>query len=105
LVDRAKKTDMPRNGTNFEQKAQWMRERQSAPSASLSVASTFAERHYTVAEAAAFLNFSSDVVRKIFQDEPGVFVLGQSAAYKRRYTTLRIPASVLERVYRRMTNV
>ena len=70
---------MSRNGTNFEQKAQWMRERQSASPASLSVTPSFAQRHYTVTEAAEFLNLSSDVARKIFQNEPGVFVLGQSA--------------------------
>src|SRR5262245_45360027 len=99
---------MARNGISFEQKAEWMRERQSAPapSASLSVASNFAERHYTVAEVAALWNLSSDAVRKLFQDEPGVLILGgRSAAHKRRYTTLRIPESVLQRVHRRLTKV
>jgi hypothetical protein len=52
------------------------------------------------------LNLSQDYVRKLFQNEAGVLVLGdQSSKYKRRYTTLRIPESVLRRVVRRMSNV
>lgn len=58
-------------------------------------------RHYTVAEIAAMWNLSKDTVRRIFQNEPGVLVLGgRSQGHKRCYTTLRIPQSVLERVYR-----
>lgn len=63
--------------------------------------SVFAERHYTVAEIAAMWNLSKDAVRRMFQNEPGVLVLGgRSKGRKRRYTTLRIPQSVLERVHR-----
>jgi putative DNA primase/helicase len=55
---------------------------------------------------AALWSRSSEAVRKLFQDEPGVLVLGgQGSPHKRRYTTLRIPASVLQRVHRRMTNI
>jgi len=58
------------------------------------------ERHYTVAEIAAMWSLSKDAVRRIFQNEPGVLVLGgHSRARKRRYTMLRIPQSVLERVH------
>jgi hypothetical protein len=97
---------MTRFNISLEQKAAWMRERQSAQSASGSAPLSFAERHYAVAEIAALWNLSSDAVRKLFQDEPGVLVLGgQGAAHKRRYTTLRIPESVLQRVHRRMTKV
>ena len=92
--------------TSFDEKAAWMRERQSAHSAPVSAALSFAERHYLVAEIAALWNLSSDAVRKLFQDEPGILVLGdQGSPHKRRYTTLRIPESVLQRVYRRMTKV
>jgi hypothetical protein len=60
----------------------------------------FAERHYTVAEIAAMWNLSKDAVRRIFQNEPGVLVLGShSSARKRRYTTLRVPQSTMERVH------
>jgi len=93
--------------SSLEEKAQWVRERH-APPASLPAVGppSFAEPHYAVAEIAEIWNLSSDAVRKLFQDEPGVLVLGGSAApRKRRYTTLRIPESVLQRVHRRMTNV
>ena len=61
------------------------------------------EPHYTVAEISEKLNLSKDAVRSLFQNEPGVFVLGDiiTTRRKRRYTTLRIPESVVERVYRR----
>jgi len=46
-------------------------------------------------------NISADAVRRLFQNEPGVLIFGdQSKSYKRRYTTLRIPESVLARVHR-----
>jgi hypothetical protein len=67
----------------------------------------FAVRHFTVAEIAAMWNLSPDYVRRIFEKEPGVLVLGdaKSARYKRRYRTLRIPEFVLARVHRRLTLV
>jgi len=59
------------------------------------------ERHFSVAEVAAMWNLSKDAVRRMFQEEPGVLVLGgRSSSRKRRYVTLRIPLSVLERVHR-----
>lgn len=46
---------------------------------------------------------SPDAIRRLFRKEPGVFALrdGAPRASKRRYVTLRIPQSVLERVHRR----
>jgi hypothetical protein len=97
---------MARNSITFEQKAAWMRERQSPPSFAGPAPSPFAEKHYAVAEIAALWSLSSDAVRKLFEDESGVLVLGgQGSPHKRRYTTLRVPESVLQRVHRRMTNV
>jgi len=59
------------------------------------------ERHFSVAEIALIWNLGKDSVRRIFQNEPGVLVLGaRSSGRKRRYGTLRIPQSVLERVHR-----
>lgn len=60
-----------------------------------------AERHYTVEETAEMWNLSTDAVRKIFRNVPGVLVLGANNPKrgKRRYETLRIPQSVLERVH------
>lgn len=64
----------------------------------------FAERHYSIAEIARLWNFSEKSVRRIFEDEPDVIVLGdlKSTGRKRRYVTLRIPERVAARVYRRM---
>jgi hypothetical protein len=65
------------------------------------------ERHYSPAEIAELWNLSVDCVRKIFESEPGVLVIGkpQTQRGKRNYTTLRIPQSVLDRVHRRLRKV
>jgi hypothetical protein len=67
----------------------------------------FAVRHYSVAEIAAMWNLSDEAVRGIFQNEPGCLVLGdpKPRGRKRRYTTLRIPEFVVERVHRRLSKV
>ncbi len=63
----------------------------------------FQERHYTVAEIAKLWNLSRDVVRKLFENEPGVLVIGNNGSRsKRGYHTLRIRESVAERVHRRL---
>lgn len=65
----------------------------------------FQERHYAVAEIAEIWNLSRDVVRKIFESEPGVLVIGNDGSRsKRGYHTLRIPESVMERVHRKFSN-
>ena len=89
---------------SVEQKSAWLRDANggtSQPDTEL-----LSPRYYSAREIAELLNLSQDSVRKLFQDEPGVLVLGdQSSKYKRRYTTLRVPDSVLRRVLRRMSNV
>ena len=65
----------------------------------------FEERHFAVGELAELWSLSPDVVRKLFEREPGVLVLGDNGSRsKRRITTLRIPQSVVERVHRRLCN-
>ena len=104
---------MARGNTSLEEKQQWMREKHSACTAAPSLAApstvatpSYAERHFRVAEVASLWSISADTVRKIFQDEAGVVVLGHGLAGRsRRYTTLLIPVSVLERVHRRLANV
>ena len=66
-----------------------------------------AERHYSVQQLAARWNLSSDTVRKLFENEPGVLVIGNEGRKysRRRYITLRIPESVAERVHRRLSRV
>jgi hypothetical protein len=64
------------------------------------------ERYYNVQEIAAMWNISKDKVRRIFQNEPGVLILpSRTKGSKRRYTMLRVPHSVLERVHRRCSLV
>ena len=63
------------------------------------------ERHFTVAEVAALWGLSQDAIRKLFEREPGVLALGneqgnEQGQRKRRYITLRIPESVVERIHR-----
>ena len=96
---------MARRGNSLEEKQRWMRERHVSnaadPPRSDAVASLF-EPHYSVSDLAASLSLSPDAVRRLFENEPGVLVLGgDDRPGKRRYTTLRIPKSVAERVYRR----
>ena len=66
---------------------------------------SFAERHYSVPELSALWNLGPDLVRKLFEREPGVMVIGDPAPRgKRPYRTLRIPESVALRVHRRLLN-
>ncbi len=63
------------------------------------------ERHYAVTEIAEMWNLSPDKVRELFENEPGVLMIGeQSPRRKRRYVTLRIPQTVLERVHSRLSS-
>jgi hypothetical protein len=50
-------------------------------------------------------NLSVDKVRELFENEPGVLVIGERIPrHKRRYVTLRIPQTVLERVHCRLSS-
>ncbi len=62
------------------------------------------ERHLTVGQIAKIRNLSSDTVRRLFTNEPGVIVIGKSKVRKRVYRVLRIPESVERRVFARLTN-
>lgn len=63
------------------------------------------ERHYSPAELSKAWGLSPDTVRSLFGGEPGVLAIGERnlKGKKRRYVTLRIPESVAERVYRRLS--
>ncbi len=95
---------MPHPKTSLEQKQRWMRERRAPLQGAVDLTDTldFRQHHYTVAEVAKMWNLGLDAVRRLFEAEPGVLVLGGNGGrVNRRYTTLRIPQSVVERVYRR----
>jgi hypothetical protein len=68
---------------------------------SLTAPEGFDERHYTIAEVAALWNLSDEFVRQLIRNEPGVTEWVRSAPGKRRYRVLRIPESVVHRIYRR----
>jgi hypothetical protein len=62
------------------------------------------DRHYAVSEIAEMWNLSAEKVRELFENEPGVLVLGERCRRrKRRYVTLRVPQTVLERVHSRLS--
>ena len=63
------------------------------------------ERHYSPQELAAIWQVSTDTIRRIFRDEPGVLKIGQVGARRRQrsHVTLRIPETVVQRVHRRLT--
>lgn len=64
----------------------------------------FDERHYEVKELAKLWNLSDDTIRRLFRREPGVLVISnQDARHKHRYSTLRIPESVAQRMHRRLS--
>jgi hypothetical protein len=72
-------------------------------SASDSVDTVFGQHHYTADQVAKMWNLSTDTVRRLFQGEDGVLrIVRPGSRYKRTYVTLRIPESVLDRVYRRI---
>jgi hypothetical protein len=61
------------------------------------------ERHYSAEEVGRLWELSPRTVRRMFENEPGVLVFGNTGSMKkRRYLTLRIPESVLVRVHRRL---
>ena len=63
------------------------------------------EQHYSVQQTAKMWGLGVDIVRRIFENETGVIkIVSPERLHKRRYTTLRIPESVLRRVHRRLTD-
>lgn len=67
--------------------------------------STLFDQHFSPAELAEAWKLSDESVRRIFEREPGVLIFeNPEKASERRRRTMRIPASVAERVYRRLCN-
>jgi hypothetical protein len=61
------------------------------------------ETYFTRAELAKLYKLSPNQIRDMFIDEPGVIRIGHASTRKKRqYYTLRIPASVADRVFSRM---
>jgi hypothetical protein len=61
-------------------------------------------RVFTPRELAELWRLSENTIRRLFQDQPGVFVLGESNPRGRRgYVTLRIPEAVAARLWQERT--
>ena len=61
-------------------------------------------RMYTPRELADLWQLSEQSIRRLFQDRRGVLKLGDdNPRGKRSYTTLRIPAAVVEQVFKERT--
>ena len=61
------------------------------------------EKHYTPKELAALWGMSSDTVRRIFEDVPGVLKIDRpEQLHKRAYRSIFIPASVAAEVHLRL---
>lgn len=61
------------------------------------------EKHYSIGELAALWALSEKTIRRMFENEPGVLRWGsEETRFKRAYTTLRIPETVVLRVHRQL---
>jgi hypothetical protein len=65
------------------------------------------EQHFTPDELAELWAVSTETIRSIFREEPGVLrvVKEDKPKNKRAYITIRIPESVAERVHNRLSAV
>ena len=83
---------MPKRTTTIADRQRRMQQLQSPAQppegCDLVAASTF-ERHYSVAELAGLWNLGADAVRRLFEDEPGVLVLGGLRVRRLRCDALR----------------
>lgn len=62
------------------------------------------EKHFTPQELAELWSVSVQTIREIFEREEGVLKIGRDGTRtRRRYKTLRIPESVVERVHTRLS--
>ena len=62
------------------------------------------EMHFQIPHIAKLWGFSEDAVRELFRNEPGVLcIVRPGHSKKRRYVSMRIPESVLNRVHRRLS--
>lgn len=62
------------------------------------------DKHYTVPEVAEMWNLSTNTIRKMFKDEPGVLKFGaEETRFKRGYVNLRIPQSVLHTMHSKLS--
>ena len=63
------------------------------------------ETHYTPDALAELWGVSAETIRVAFREEPDVLRLQQPNDGKRKYVLMRIPASVADRVHKRLSAV
>ncbi len=61
------------------------------------------EQHFSVKELSELWGLSERTVRRLIEQEPGVIRIHQSARGKRSYRRVQVPASIAERIYRKVT--
>ena len=96
--------------TTLADRQRLMRERNGAQNGSPLKPETLSpaeERHYTPAKVAKLWDVSCKKIIDLFENEPGVVVLGSATprpGKKRRRMFLRIPESVMQRKHRELVN-
>ncbi len=65
--------------------------------------SSSVEQHFSVKELSELWEFSERTVRRLIEQEPGVIRIHQSSRGKRSYRRVQVPASIAERIYRKIT--
>ena len=61
------------------------------------------EKHFTCKQIGAFWSLHAETVRPMFENEPGVIKIAHKATRtKRAYVSVRIPQSVMQRVYQKL---
>ena len=71
----------------------------------MDAANTLLEHHYSPADVVRLWGWSDDFIRDLFENEPGVLKSERpETMHKRRYTSIRIPESILLRVGKRLQN-
>ena len=64
------------------------------------------ERHCSVSELARRWGFSENTIRRLFKREPGVLrIVHEATREKRRYTSIRIPERIAQRVHQRLQEI
>jgi len=66
----------------------------------MSTDNLFAERHYRIGDLAELWSIGRETIRLIVKDEPGVIQI--RCGRKKAHTTYSVPASVAERIHRRL---
>jgi hypothetical protein len=64
--------------------------------------SSFAEKHYRVADLAELWGLGRETVRKLVKDDPGVVKIRQGR--KKAHTTYSVPESAARRIHTRLLN-